>query len=248
MQDKILANVAGRQIKEADLQNMINRYPADKRAYFQTEDAKRQLLEQMISFELINKFGKELKIDATEEYKENVRQAEYDILTQLTLNKILLDVTVTEEDALNYYNQNKNQFVKQPTVSAKHILVDTEELAKSIKSEIENNEITFEDAAAKYSSCPSKEQGGDLGSFGKGMMVKEFEDAAFNSELNVVTDPVKTQFGYHLIKVEERNEAEEMKFEEVKNQIVNNLLQQMQERKYLDTILELEKKYGVTRA
>ncbi|NLZ33540.1 MAG: peptidylprolyl isomerase [Clostridiales bacterium] len=248
MQDKILANVAGRQIKEADLQNMINRYPADKRAYFQTEDAKRQLLEQMISFELINKFGKELKIDATEEYKENVRQAEYDILTQLTLNKILLDVTVTEEDVLNYYNQNKNQFVKQPTVSAKHILVDTEELAKSIKSEIENNEITFEDAAAKYSSCPSKEQGGDLGSFGKGMMVKEFEDAAFNSELNVVTDPVKTQFGYHLIKVEERNEAEEMKFEEVKNQIVNNLLQQMQERKYLDTILELEKKYGVTRA
>ncbi|MBU5454686.1 peptidylprolyl isomerase [Caproiciproducens sp. MSJ-32] len=248
MQDKILANVAGRQIKESDLQVMINRYPADRRAYFQTEDAKRQLLEQMISFELINKFGKELKIDSTEEYKENVRQAEYDILTQLTLNKILLYVTVTEEDALNYYNQNKAQFVKQATVSAKHILVDSEELAKIIKAEIENNEISFEDAAVKYSSCPSKEQGGNLGTFGKGMMVKEFEDAAFNSELNVVTDPVKTQFGYHLIKVEEKNEAEEMRFEEVKDQIVNNLLQQMQERKYLDTIMELEKKYGVTRA
>lgn len=248
MQDKILANVAGRQIKESDLQVMINRYPADRRAYFQTEDAKRQLLEQMISFELINKFGKELKIDSTEEYKENVRQAEYDILTQLTLNKILLYVTVTEEDALNYYNQNKAQFVKQATVSAKHILVDSEELAKIIKAEIENNEISFEDAAVKYSSCPSKEQGGNLGTFGKGMMVKEFEDAAFNSELNVVTDPVKTQFGYHLIKVEEKNEAEEMRFEEVKDQIGNNLLQQMQERKYLDTIMELEKKYGVTRA
>ncbi|NLL31228.1 MAG: peptidylprolyl isomerase [Clostridiales bacterium] len=248
MQDKILANVAGRQIKESDIQVMINRYPADKRAYFQTEDAKRQLLEQIISFELINNLGKELKIDSTEEYKENVRQAEYDILTQLTLNKILLDVTVTEEDALNYYNENKAQFVQQPTVSAKHILVDSEELAKSIKSEIESNEITFEDAAAKYSSCPSKEQGGNLGSFGKGMMVKEFEDVAFNSDLNVVSEPVKTQFGYHLIKVEEKNEAQEMKFEDVKDQIVSNLLQQAQEKKYIDTVMELEKKYGVTRA
>ena len=159
MQDKILANLSGRQIKKSDIQVMINRYPADK-SIFQTEDAKRQLLEQIISFELINNLGKELKIDSTEEYKENVRQAEYDILTQLTLNKILLDVTVTEEDALNYYNENKAQFVQQPTVSAKHILVDSEELAKSIKSEIESNEITKD--AAKYSSCPSKEQGGNL--------------------------------------------------------------------------------------
>ncbi|WP_288222576.1 peptidylprolyl isomerase [uncultured Clostridium sp.] len=248
MENKVLATVAGKEIKNSDLQNVISRYPEDKRAYFNTEEAKKQLLEQIVSFELINILGKELKIDETEEYRDNVKQAEKDILTQLTLNKLLLEVTVTDEDALNYYNNNKNQFTQTPTVSAKHILVDTKELCDQIKKEIDENEITFEEAAVKYSTCPSKEQGGSLGAFGRGMMVPEFEEAAFALDLNVVSEPVKTQFGYHLVKVEEKNDGVELKFEEVKPQIINNLLQEAQQRKYLDVVKELENKYGVTRA
>lgn len=248
MEDKILATVAGKEIKESDLQNVISRYPEDRRAYFATEEAKKQLLEQLVSFELINILGKELKIDETEEYSENVRQAEKDILTQLTLNKLLLEVTVTEEDALNFYNANKDKFTKAPTVTAKHILVDDKELCDKIKKEIDANELTFEEAAVKYSTCPSKEEGGNLGSFGRGMMVTEFEEAAFNLDLNVVSEPVQTQFGYHLIKVEDKNDGSESPFEEVKAQIINNLLQEAQQRKYLDVVKELEKKHGVTRA
>ncbi|MBD7913909.1 peptidylprolyl isomerase [Clostridium sp. Sa3CUN1] len=248
MENKILATVAGKEIRESDLQNVISRYPEDKRAYFSTEEAKKQLLEQLVSFELINILGKELKIDDTEEYRDNVKQAEKDILTQLTLNKLLLEVTVTDKDALNYYNNNKAQFTQAPTVTAKHILVDTKELCEQIKKEIDNNEITFEEAALKYSTCPSKEEGGNLGAFGRGMMVPEFEEAAFNLDLNVVSEPVQTQFGYHLVKVEQRNDGVEMKFDEVKPQIVNKLLQEAQERKYLDVVKELEKKHGVTRA
>ncbi len=86
-------------------------------------------------------------------------------------------------------------------VSAKHILVATEKEAQDLKTKIENNEMTFEDAAKKYSSCPSGQQGGDLGFFPRGVMVKPFEDAAFSSELNKVSNPVQTQFGWHLIKV-----------------------------------------------
>ena len=248
MENKILATVAGKEIKESDLQNVISRYPEDKRAYFSTEDAKKQLLEQIVSFELINILGKELKLNDTEEYRENVKQAEKDILTQLTLNKLLLEVTVTDEDALNYYNNNKAQFTQAPTVSAKHILVDTKELCEQIKNEIDNNELTFEEAALKYSTCPSKEEGGNLGAFGRGMMVPEFEEAAFNLDLNVVSEPVQTQFGYHLVKVEQRNDGVEMSFDQVKSQIVNKLLQEAQQRKYLDVVKELENKYGVTGA
>lgn len=248
MEDKILATVAGKEIKESDLQNVIARYPEDRRAYFGTEEAKKQLLEQLVSFELINILGKELKIDETEEYSDNVKQAEKDILTQLTLNKLLLEVTVTEEDALNFYNANKDKFTKAPTVTAKHILVDEKELCDQIKKEIDDNELTFEEAAVKYSTCPSKEEGGNLGSFGRGMMVPEFEEAAFNLDLNVVSEPVQTQFGYHLIKVEDKNDGSESPFEEVKAQIINNLLQEAQQRKYLDVVKELEKKHGVTRA
>lgn len=92
-----------------------------------------------------------------------------------------------------------NQDITQ--VSAKHILVSSEQEAQDLKTKIDNNEITFEDAAKKYSSCPSGAQGGDLGFFPKGVMVKPFEDAAFSAETNKVTEPVKTQFGWHLIKV-----------------------------------------------
>ncbi|MDV4152592.1 peptidylprolyl isomerase [Clostridium sp. AL.422] len=248
MENKVLATVAGNEIKESDLQNIISRYPEDKRAYFSTDEAKKQLLEQIVSFELLNILGKELKIDQTAEYEDNVKQAEKDILTQLTLNKLLLEVTVTDEDALNYYNSNKSSFTQPPTVTAKHILVEDKDLCEQIKRELDENELSFEEAAAKYSTCPSKEEGGNLGSFGRGMMVPEFEEAAFNLDLNVVSEPVQTQFGYHLIKVEEKNEGKEAKFEDVKSQIVNKLLQDAQQRKYLDVVKELENKYGVTRA
>ena len=84
------------------------------------------------------------------------------------------------------------------TVCASHILVPTEMDAIKIKSQINSYE-DFQYYAKKYSKCPSGAEGGNLGCFGKGMMVKPFEDAAFNGNIGEVSDPVKTQFGYHLI-------------------------------------------------
>lgn len=89
-------------------------------------------------------------------------------------------------------------------VSASHILVKTQQEAQDLKTKIENNEISFEDAAKQYSSCPSRAEGGALGYFGRGMMVKPFEEAAFNGEVGKVTEPVQTQFGWHLIKVTDK--------------------------------------------
>lgn len=91
-------------------------------------------------------------------------------------------------------------------VKASHILVKTEEEAKNIKEEILSGKIDFPHAAGKYSFCPSGGNGGDLGKFPKGVMVKPFEDAAFALEENVVSDPVQTQFGWHLILVTEKGE------------------------------------------
>lgn len=93
----------------------------------------------------------------------------------------------------------------EPTqVRASHILVQSEEQAKAIKNKIKNGETSFEAAAIKYSKCPSGKRGGDLGYFGRKQMVKEFEDAAFVAEKNEITNPVKTQFGWHLIKVTDK--------------------------------------------
>ncbi|MBU0531971.1 peptidyl-prolyl cis-trans isomerase [Candidatus Micrarchaeota archaeon] len=85
-------------------------------------------------------------------------------------------------------------------VRASHILVSTLEEAKTVISEL-NKGKKFEDMAKKYSSCPSSANGGDLGFFSKGQMVKEFEDAAFSLDVNKISNPIKTEFGYHIIKV-----------------------------------------------
>lgn len=89
--------------------------------------------------------------------------------------------------------------------SARHILVDTEELCNELKGRIEGGE-DFTSVAMKHSKCPSGRRGGDLGNFGRGQMVPEFDAVVFSAPLNEVQGPVKTQFGYHLLEVTSRND------------------------------------------
>ena len=92
-----------------------------------------------------------------------------------------------------------------PTASARHILVDTEEKWLSLKEEIANG-ADFAELAKQNSSCPSGNQGGDLGQFSQGQMVPEFDAVVFNEDLNTVHGPIQTQFGYHLLETTERSE------------------------------------------
>jgi peptidyl-prolyl cis-trans isomerase C len=89
--------------------------------------------------------------------------------------------------------------------TARHILVKTEEQCQALKGEIESG-ADFADLARQHSSCPSGQQGGDLGEFGPGMMVREFDEVVFSADVNTVQGPVKTQFGYHLLEVTSRQD------------------------------------------
>ena len=90
--------------------------------------------------------------------------------------------------------------------TARHILVETEEQCQSLKDQIESGGAEFADLAKEHSSCPSGQQGGDLGEFGPGMMVKEFDEVVFSADVNTVQGPVQTQFGYHLLEVTSRSD------------------------------------------
>ncbi len=89
--------------------------------------------------------------------------------------------------------------------TARHILVDSEEQCNSLKQQIEDG-ADFAEIAKEHSSCPSGRKGGDLGEFGPGQMVKEFDEVVFSGELNTVHGPVKTQFGYHLLEITSRED------------------------------------------
>jgi peptidyl-prolyl cis-trans isomerase C len=88
---------------------------------------------------------------------------------------------------------------------ARHILVETEQTCNELKKEIENG-ADFAEIAREHSQCPSCKQGGDLGEFGQGQMVKEFDEVVFSEEIGKTHGPVKTQFGYHLIEILSRND------------------------------------------
>ena len=90
------------------------------------------------------------------------------------------------------------------TASARHILVSSEQACMDLHEKITSGEKSFEDAASEFSQCPSGKQGGDLGTFGPGMMVPEFDRVVFNEEVGKVHGPVQTQFGYHLLEIIER--------------------------------------------
>ena len=119
----------------------------------------------------------------------------------------------------------------------------TEDECNEILAKVTNGEMTFEAAAKEFSKCPSGQNGGDLGEFGKGQMVPEFEQAAFAAELGQVVGPVVTQFGAHLIKVEAKSAATVAALEEVEEQIRQHLLQQKQHQVYTAEINELKAKY-----
>ncbi len=245
MDNKVLATVNGVNITEEDVTRLIARYPQENRGYLNTPQGRNQLLREMVSFELMYNKGKELNYSESEEYKAQLKAMEKDFLTQYTINKLFEGVQISPEDVRAHYENNKEAFVEPPMVSAKHILVDSEEKAKELYNDIKAGKLSFEEAAMQYSSCPSKEQGGNLGEFSRGMMVPEFEQAAFAMSVGEISEPVKSQFGYHLIKLESKKEQTEKSFEEIQGQVAQQLIQEKRTKHFSNMIEELTEKYGV---
>lgn len=246
MSEKILAVSAGHEITEQEVKDLIANYPPEQQIYLSSPQAKDELLEQLIGFHLFSKMAEENKIKESREYKETLAKMENELASHMAATSVIDKVTLTEEEAKAYFDANPNQFISEKQVRAKHILVEKEVQAKEILSEIKAGK-SFEDAAKEYSTCSSKEKGGDLGYFKKGQMVPEFEKAAFEAAVGELTGPVKTQFGYHLILVEDKKEEQAVSFEDIRENLMEKLLNQKKQAVYLDKVKELEAKYGVER-
>lgn len=149
-----------------------------------------------------------------------------DLLLRNYVHSFFDKASVSEGTIEAFFKENEDKFVTPSQVKASHILVKEEKEAQDIKGELDNG-AAFEELAEKNSQCPSGQKGGDLGFFGKGQMVPEFEAAAFSQEVGVVSEPVKTNFGYHLIKVTEVTPETKHGFEEVKGDIENHLKQKI---------------------
>lgn len=242
--NEILAVVGGREITSENVNALLQSLNPQTAAQFESEEGKKALVKELVNQELLYLDAMDHKYDREEEYLQEVEKMKANMLKQYAVNKLLGDIVVTENEVVNYYVSNKSEFEAPPSVKASHILVNNLKKAEEIVNEIKEG-LSFEDAAKKYSSCPSSEQGGDLGYFSRGMMVPEFEDAAFGMKIDDVSAPVKTQFGYHIIKLFDKKDQSVKSLEEVKGQLTNHILAQKQQDVYLHRINELKEKYKV---
>ena len=246
MERKVLATVGQKEITNLDIENALKSLDPYQAMQFNNEEGKKRLLEDLVNQELFYMEAKEQNLHNDENFKAEMARIEENMLKQYAINKVLTSVKLTDEEISAFYEANKTSFVKPETASAKHILVDTEEKANELLNKINSNEMTFEDAAAEHSSCPSKDAGGDLGTFPRGQMVPEFEEAVFSMNKGEVRGPVQTQFGYHLIKVEDRVEGGQSELEEVKEDISRSLMYQKQNEVYSAKINDLKGKVSDT--
>lgn len=245
MDSNVLAKVQDIEITKQHLMNIMRSLPQQQMMEVSTEEGRKKLLDEIVSSELFYLSASEQQLDQEEEFKQILEEAKHSLLQRYAVQKLLENITVSDEEMKAHYEKNKDSFVASEEVRAKHILVAEEDKAKAIKEEIAKGEKTFDEAAKAYSTCPSKEKGGDLGFFGKGRMVPEFDQAAFTLDVGTVSDIVKTQFGYHLILVEEKREAAVKPYEQVAEQIKQTLVRGKQQEVYSENVNVLKEKYKV---
>lgn len=211
---------------------------------FHNEEGFKKIAEELLNQELFYLDALENRLDKREEYLEEVEYAKQQILKQFAIKELLSNVKLSENQVRDFYEENKHNFTDVYKFRASHILVDSEDKANSIKKEIEEGK-DFEELAKENSSCPSSKNGGDLGDFQSGQMVKEFEQELLNMNNGEISNPVKTQFGYHIIKLNNKTLEKENNFENFRHELERSLLNQLKQETYVNKAKELKSKYKV---
>lgn len=224
---KVIAEVNGKKITTEDIAPML----AQSGMKFEQlpPQIKQKVVDQAIERELLKEKAINSGIERSKEFKEALAKLKADLALEIWMRKQYNSIKISDKEAKEFYKQNIDKFKQPEMVHARHILVKSEEEAKKIIAELKKTpkdklKAKFIELAQTKSVGPSGKRGGDLGFFKKGQMVKPFSDAAFSLKPGEFTKtPVKTQFGYHIIYVEEKKPASTVPFEQVKDKIKQQL-------------------------
>lgn len=240
-ENKLLAEVNGKKIYEDDVFHLLAGIEDKQR--FNSKEGFNILTDELVNQELILQNAKENNFDQEDEFRQRLEEVKNDMLKNYAMHKIFNEVTINDDEVLDYYNKNKDTLFSPTTYTASHILVEDENKANKILEEIENG-LDFAEAAKKYSIDPSKDNGGSLGTFPKGVMVPEFQEGLDKLSIGEVSKPVKSQFGYHLIKLDDKK-VNEQNFEDIKDNVRSTYEMIKRQEKYLELVNVLYKKSEV---
>ncbi len=255
--EEILAEVGPYKLTKKEFEAKLESAPPQiKMILAHQPQLKSALVKRWVEISLLSLAAKDAKLDQDPKVKAKIEEVTKQILAQAYLERVLTGVDkVNEKELKTYYEKNKDKFREPKAIKARHILIEVpqdaspEQEKKALKKaqELRARLLKGEDfakLAKEYSADPgTKERGGDLGFFTRGQMVKEFEDAAFSLKPGEISPPVRTAFGYHLIKVEEVRESKQKSFEEVKEKVRQELISTKEQEALQMVLQELEKKY-----
>ena len=215
-EDKVLAKVNGSEIRQSDLA-LAEEELGPSLAQMDPATKDENVLSFLIDMKIVSRAAEDKKVQDSEDFKKRLA---------FTRNRLLMDSLLasegkaaTNDEAMKkVYEEASKQISGEEEVHARHILVETEDEAKAVKAELDKGG-DFAEVAKKKSKDPGASDGGDLGFFTKDQMVPEFSQVAFSLEPGKISDPVKSQFGWHIIKVEEKRKRKAPDFDQVKAQI-----------------------------
>ena len=257
--DDVVAKIGDRKITISEFNKMLGYLDSEKQKVIEKNpQLKENILQQYIQGIVISKLAKKKGFDKNPELKEQLELLKDNIIAIEYLKKEVTNkVEVSEEDIKAYYESHKDEFKTPEMVRSRHILIKTDpsasdndkkkakEKAEEILKKIKAGEDFAKLASDVSDDTGSKPKGGELGFFPKGRMVKSFEDAAFSLKPGEVSGIVETQFGYHIIKVEEKKEPGMEPFDTAKEKIKQKLLQERTKTKVTEFIEKAMKEANI---
>ena len=247
--EKVLAKVADREIREKDIDQVIRMMGPQGAMMYDNPQGRRAVLDELVSMHLFALKGAEEKLDQTPEFKTAMETFRNQSLARAAIDASLKDVTVSDEEAKKFYDEHPDQFTQPERVHVRHVLISDDVTSADAIAKIQADlkaGVSFDEVAKSRSLCPSAAQGGDLGEVSKGQMVPEFEAAAFAlKNPGDLSEPVKTQFGWHIIRLEGRTPSSVEPFDTVKPQLVQYLTNEKKGEVFKNAVEGLKKTYKV---
>jgi peptidyl-prolyl cis-trans isomerase C len=242
-----LAEVNGTTISTADFRKEVENLPPYLKPMADTPEGKKELLETMVIREIMMQQAQKDGLEKSQAVADKLEELKKRVVVEAFLKKKVEEqANITDADLQKFYDQNKEKFKTGDQVKASHILVKTEKEAQDILAQLKKGG-NFEELARKSSIDAAGTKGGDLGWFGKGSMIPEFEKVAFGLKEGELSGVVKTKFGFHIIKLTGKRPAGVRPFAEVKEQIKAALLPEKQQEVFQKLKEELKKsaKYSI---
>lgn len=230
---EVVAQIGDEKITEEDIEEIISHIPAQYRSKYSSPQGRSEIVEGLVEMKMLAWEARRRGIDKQDDVQLKIGYIIDQTLAKELENGLKKSVKADDADIEEYYREHLDKYATPERVKARHILVDKQDRAGALLEQIRKG-ADFQELARKNSICPSAEKGGDLGWFGRGKMDPEFEKTAFALKKGETSGVVKSSFGYHIIRLEDRKDSKTKTLDQVKKSIERALQKERIDKEVAD--------------